>query len=268
MLKVVYPAIKQANPEAQLVLGGLLLDCDPRHPGQPGYCKDIYSAKPLKFIEGILKNTGGHYFDYLNFHGYNYYSPDSTAIESERNIDGKFQHWEANGGQIEGKLDYLIQLQATYGIDKPVFVTEAGILFDGTPTVEFQEEKANYVVYLYTRNKALGITGTTWYLLESPGWRNSGLLQDPDRAFVAYKFMTDKLNGNQFKNQLNLGAGIVGFEFENIHKLWVLFSLDGTTQSISVPAGFYAAQDLYGNPVIPANGKITFSRPVYIEFSN
>ncbi len=32
MLKRVYPAIKQANPSAQVLLGGMLLDCDADHP--------------------------------------------------------------------------------------------------------------------------------------------------------------------------------------------------------------------------------------------
>jgi len=32
ILKAVYPAVKAANPAAQVVFGGLLLDCDPDHP--------------------------------------------------------------------------------------------------------------------------------------------------------------------------------------------------------------------------------------------
>jgi hypothetical protein len=34
MLKVVYPAVKAADPQAQLLVGGLLLGCDPRNPDQ------------------------------------------------------------------------------------------------------------------------------------------------------------------------------------------------------------------------------------------
>jgi hypothetical protein len=268
MLKVVYPAIKQVNPDVKVVLGGLLLDCDPRRPGQPGYCKDTASAQPSKFIEGILRNGGGNYIDYLNFHGYNYYSTGVTAIESERNIDNQFVHWEAYGGQIEGKLNYLSQLQATYGVDLPVLLTEAGLLDLNTPTIDFQEAKADYVVYLYVRNMAREITGTTWYTLESPGWRNSGLLQDPDRAFAAYQFLLEEMGATRYKKDLYLGSGIIAFEFEGSERIWVLFSENGSTKSISVPAGFTAAYDLYGNPVTPSNGKITFSRPVYIEFSN
>lgn len=263
MLKVVYPAIKQANPSAQVVLGGLLLDCDPRRPGVQGYCGNNTAALPPKFIEGILKYGGGNDLDYLNFHGYNYYSSGRTAIQSEKDKE----EWEANGGQIEGKLDYLNRLQDLYGIDKPYLVTEAGILFDETPTIDFQEAKADYVVYLYTRNIARGITGTTWYVLDNSGWRNSGLLQDPDRAFNAYKIMIQSLSGFEYTRDLSLGDGIIGFEFKNSDSLWVLFSVDGTEKSISTPAGFSGAWDLYGHLINPTNGKIYFDRPIYIELN-
>ena len=51
MLKVVYPAIKAAEPGAQVILGGLLLDCDPRHP--EGCTDEGHGAKPLQ----VSKNS-------------------------------------------------------------------------------------------------------------------------------------------------------------------------------------------------------------------
>ncbi|MCK4827856.1 hypothetical protein KA005_69650, partial [bacterium] len=64
MLKVVYPAIKAADPEAKVLIGGLLLDCDPTYPPEGKDCK------PGKYLEGILRNGGGEYFDIVSFHGY------------------------------------------------------------------------------------------------------------------------------------------------------------------------------------------------------
>jgi hypothetical protein len=55
MLRVVYPAMKAANPSVNLVLGGLLLDCDPRSIG-PGFCLSEEKTKAPKFFEGILRN--------------------------------------------------------------------------------------------------------------------------------------------------------------------------------------------------------------------
>ncbi|RMF45718.1 MAG: hypothetical protein D6755_07625, partial [Anaerolineae bacterium] len=45
MLKVVYPAIKAADPQAQVLIGGLLLDCDPADPD----CTPDSKKVPPKF---------------------------------------------------------------------------------------------------------------------------------------------------------------------------------------------------------------------------
>lgn len=51
MLKQVYPQGKAADPQSPVLVGGLLLDCDPRTPGLfPGG-----NDKPPKFVEGILQ---------------------------------------------------------------------------------------------------------------------------------------------------------------------------------------------------------------------
>jgi alpha-L-arabinofuranosidase len=49
MLKVVYPYIKSANSSAQVLVGGLLLDCDPRT-----VCTTGPGSIPPKFLNGIL----------------------------------------------------------------------------------------------------------------------------------------------------------------------------------------------------------------------
>jgi len=50
LLKWAYPAIKQANPRAQVLIGGLLLDCDPNNPPPNKDCKSG------RFLQGILAN--------------------------------------------------------------------------------------------------------------------------------------------------------------------------------------------------------------------
>jgi hypothetical protein len=66
LLKAAYPAIKAADAEAQVIVGGLLMDCDPVQPpetasGQPMYCT------PSRYLEGILVNGGGDYFERLEY---------------------------------------------------------------------------------------------------------------------------------------------------------------------------------------------------------
>ena len=64
MLKVIYPAIKSASPNSKVLIGGLLLDCDPNNPPTGKTCK------ASKFLEGILHNSGAPYFDIVSFHSY------------------------------------------------------------------------------------------------------------------------------------------------------------------------------------------------------
>jgi len=275
MLEKVYPAVKAANPMAQVVLGGLNLDCDPRNPGEDGYCSSQKEALAPRFIEGILANGGGYYFDYLNFHVYNHYRINQTAIESEKSA---LPNWAANGGQVEGKLDYLQGLMAEYNLSKPIIITEAGLLYvykdPATPTAEFQQAKADYVVWLYTRNIAKGIKATTWFIFNGPGlWRYSNMLDNNQNAlpaYDAYKIMTETLEKAHYQKDLNyLGDGILGFEFKNNNnRIWVLFSEDGTEKSITKPYSFLEAYDLYGEPISLIGDTLSFSRPTYIILNN
>ena len=74
MLKVAYPTIITADPNAQVMVGGLLLECDPVNPPEvtsgSGELKDCTSDK---FLEGILENDGGEYFDGVSVHAYDFY---------------------------------------------------------------------------------------------------------------------------------------------------------------------------------------------------
>ena len=47
MLKVAYPAIKSIDPDAKVLIGGLLLDCDPTNPP----VDEEKTCKPSKFLE-------------------------------------------------------------------------------------------------------------------------------------------------------------------------------------------------------------------------
>ena len=269
MLKQVYPAVKSANPFAQVLIGGLLLDCDPRQPGVVGYCSDQNKALPGKFFEGILVNGGGSFFDYVSFHGYPTYQTGENPILSERG----FPSWSASGGVVAGKINYLRSVMVAYGLEKPILHTEAALLLPvaGTPTPAFQQAKADYAVWLFARNWAQGIHGTTWYTLDGPGWRSSSLLdstQQPLPAYNAYKFMADKLELYDFRNHVSFSEGVIGFEFANgLSKIWVLFTPDNDSRAIAKPPQFIAAYDLFGNPIPLEDDKINITRPTFVELS-
>ena len=61
MLKAAYPAIKAADPQAQVLVGGLLLD-------NP----DVATNNTALFLEGILRGGGSPFFDAVSFHCYSY----------------------------------------------------------------------------------------------------------------------------------------------------------------------------------------------------
>ncbi len=125
MLKAVYPKIKKADEDAQVLVGGLLLDCDPINPPlvstETGETKD---CTPSLFLEGILKNGGGEYFDGVSFHAYDYYrGPDKY---DNYNWSSK---WDVNGPVLSKKAEFLRDVLTANGYpDKPIFNTESGLL--------------------------------------------------------------------------------------------------------------------------------------------
>ena len=103
MLKVVYPAIKSADPNAKVIVGGLLLDCNP----------DLYAGcEPSKFLKGILDNGGGNYFDGVGFHSYDYYN----NVLGRYGSAGWNSYWDVTGPVVIAKSNYLRSL-----LDDPAY---------------------------------------------------------------------------------------------------------------------------------------------------
>jgi hypothetical protein len=270
MLKAAYPAIKSADPDAQILIGGLLLDCDPTNPPQGKDCK------PSKFLEGILKNGGGDYFDIVSFHGYPPYS--GSANGGGLYNDVHFPSWEARGGVVLGKVDFLREVLSTYGYEKLIFHTEGSLICPensskecNPPDEAFYETQADYVVWLYIRNWAENVKGTIWYQFEGPGWRYGSMVNEDDQpkpAFNAFRFLTSELSETNYTRKVTEYPDIEGYEFQMEGKIiWVLWSPDGQTYSISLPQNVMKVMDLYGNEQLINQGDINISRPVYVELS-
>jgi hypothetical protein len=264
MLKAVYPAIKAVDPRAQVLIGGLLLNCDPTHPPQGQDCK------PSKFLEGILRNGGGDYFDIVSFHGYPQYN-------GSLQLDEHFASWEYRGGVVLGKIDFLQSVLATYGLKKPLFHTEGSLLcpeFDSRcnpPTSAFYEAQADYVVWLYVRNWAEGLMGTIWYQFEGPGWRYNSLLdanQNPKPAYRALTFLTTELANAYYRQPVSQYPDLRAYEFGAPGKrIWVLWAADEQSHTIDLPVGTLRVYDKYGADITPAGSTMSVSSPVYVELS-
>lgn len=262
MLKVVYPVIKAADPAAQVLIGGLLLDCDPTQPGKETRCL------PARFLEGILKNGGGSYFDLLSFHSYAYYYPGRIAEDVEA--------WQARGGQFYGKINFIQEVQAAYSVSKPLIMTEISLLWcqEGTPgcpliTPDFLEKQANYVVWSYVRSWAAGLQAAVWYTFEENGWRSSGLStrDGPKPALFAFDYAAHKLEGATLLGPVTSLPEMTGYEFWLPGKLlWIVWSTNQSDQVVTLPDKVSAIYDLYGN-VIQLTNPITINRPTYIEIA-
>jgi hypothetical protein len=257
MLKHAYPAIKQADPEATVILGGLLLDAPDSTPGQ--------------YLAGVLEAGGGDYFDVLGFHAYAYYRPDVYNWDS---VPGT--KWASWGGFVVGKTAFLRQIMSEYGYDKPLMLNETGLAWWPTeePTEEYQQAKADYLVKTYTRGLALGLANVTWFGWQQPSWLQMAILDrdlSPAPAYQALGFLIQELEHAEFVGPVK-HAGIEGYAFRQDRLLiQVLWSADGQEHPVQAPMNsFLRTFELDGQPAAyeESQGEITFivRQPVYIEF--
>jgi hypothetical protein len=263
MLKVVYPAIKSVNPQAQVLMGGLLMDCDPTNPPEG---KDCLSTR---FLEGILANGGGDYFDIVSFHGYPTYSAAGVRDET-------FPSWDLRGGIVMGKLDYIRQIMGNFGIDKPIFHTEGGLICPtyntqscAVQTPEFMEAQAEYVPKVYLRNWANGVDATIWYGFSGGGWRYSALMGNyasPKPAYLAFKTMQQTLTGFEFVQQIPDQLEFTTYEFTSGERtIWTVWPNQTINLTYQLPAGVVRITDKFGNEIQAQGGDLLLQGMVYLE---
>lgn len=259
MLKVAYPAIKAADPQAQVLVGGLLLDCDPRKllPG-----KNCDSAK---FLQGILNEGGGSYFDGVGFHAYDYYS---GALGRYGNANWS-STWDTTGVVTRSKVGFLQSLLMQYGVTgKFLMNTETALICDNCAgNQDFEQTKAYYVAQSYATAVSLKLDANIWF--SATGWRNSGLLKNdlsPLPAYNAYAFARKEIGNVTFKAALSY-PGVMGYEFtQGNREIWLVWSLDGDSHTIFLPSTPTAVYDVFGNPLsINGNAWNVTIAPVYIE---
>jgi len=261
MLKRAYPAVKAASPTSKVLIGGLLLDCDPTHPPAEG-------CKPGKFFEGILKNGGGAYFDIVAFHSY-------IVQMGDRILDEGSPKWEARQGQITGKINFLREVMASYNTNKPLMLTELAMKWKSStepPTEEFLDFQADVVVTSFTRIWGEGLLAGTWYTLEDTGWMYSALFMgnNPKPAYHTMVFMENELHDCTFNRKLTLPTGLRGYEFRCPYKkrnIQVIWSADSAaTITMPKPAGLLKMYDKFGNEVSDLPDPLSILHPVYLEF--
>lgn len=216
MLQAVYPAVKQAAPTAQVLTGGLLLDCDPRlgitlSTGEPKDCR------PGRFLEGALKAGAGAALDGVSYHGYDYYGGE-LGVYSNANFAA---HSETTGSVSGPKAAYIRDLLAAAGVaNKYLINTEAGLICSGPTcsTYEFQSTKAWLAVEQAIQAFADGNIGNIWYSVY--GFRESAILRpdlSPYPVYYSFQFINMVLESTRTAQLTNLDPDLFSYELNRSH---------------------------------------------------
>jgi hypothetical protein len=265
MLKQVYPRIKEADAESVVLVGGLLLDCDPVNP--PGG----QNCAPARFLEGILRNGGGDFFDGVSFHAYDYYDPPSGY--SNKNWHST---WNATGPVQVSKAQYLSSVLRSFGYpEKYLINTESGLLCGSTgtepecQTENFNKTKASYIAQVNVTTLSDGLLANVWYSLT--GWRGTALVNEslePLPAYQAYQYSAETLLGASYRQEINIFQGVRGYELsKGERRIWILWSLDGQDHIIKVPKTPLSIHDVFGSVLPIANDVTVTLTPLYIEWT-
>nr|WP_290668108.1 cellulase family glycosylhydrolase [Ardenticatena sp.] len=265
VLKTAYSAIKSADPDAEVVLGGLLLGCNPVEQLPPN---DPWCPEAGTFFEGILAYGGGAFFDTLAYHAYTTWDGTNTDWDLNQPV------WQSFGGSTLGKLAFLQETMAAYNVrGKRIIMNEGSLLCDETQTncltPEREQAQAVYAVRLYTRAWAHGIDAVYWYTLNGAGWRYGGLLPSntPTQAYLAIQQMSQQLYEGAFVADLSV-APVEAYRFRTAEGSFVDIvwrTEDGAPVEWPLPANTVQVLDMLGTPLTPSGDRIEVSfTPLYI----
>ncbi len=245
MLQTVAPAIKAADPEAKVVIGGLAMEwftCTDATvtPTAQGSCDEITPDRPgifrRNFLQRVIEAGGGPYFDIMNFH----YYPNWRL------------RWEGYGTDIGGKAAFIRGILQSYGIQKEVIATELGA-WSNTTRGGSDTWMSNYVAQVMARAIANDLGTAIWFDIRDPDPRppelnpiGHGLLNynaSPKDAAFALRTFNQETAGAFVVRRLSAGElgqpEAEGYEFRGMpsgKKVWVVWSTPPfTTQRPYVP---------------------------------
>lgn len=265
MLKVIAPQMKSADAQAQVIVGGLLLDCDPINPPAGKDCS------PARFFEGILRSGAGSAFDGVAFHAYDYYE---YALGKYSNSNWH-SAWNTTGPVLIAKVRFLKQLLAAYNVTgKYLMNTESALLCFGCGDAAgngdtFRATKASYIVQANAAAMAEGLKANIWYNVH--GWFYSGLFDTwlvQGYTFRAFNFERQLLRSSPLSRVITEYPGVMGYEFNRGDmRIWVLWSATTASHAITLPALPGAVYDTFGASRAPATSLTVDQLPVYVVWN-
>lgn len=273
MLAAVYPAVKAADPTAKVLIGGIAYD----------WFQDQGGPFVRTFIDDVLANNGGQYFDIMNFHQYPTFAPN----------------WGSpNGPGLVEKTAAIRAKLAEYNVQKPIFITESGMHSNdavGNPMTP--ELQARYVTMLLAQTLVANVDVHIWWMLFDPGATypyNNGLVtsvssntHEPERkpSFTAYRTAVAFLEGASFQRALPIGetnnADMIAYQFteksgQTLYVAWIGPIRRTDTAALTLPGAAATVYDIYGATVRTvgdsddgqSDGRITLAvgaQPAYVR---
>lgn len=261
MLKRAYPAIKAADMEAVVLTGGLAIVCDPDNPPPGRDCKDS------RFLEGILRNGGGPYFDVVSFHAYTWYGGAWGRMYNRFWTGGEIVQTTA----LAERVNFLRGVLQKYGYGNKLLIDTETALTCESDTSDCRETQGMFATKAYAEAIAFDLLGRTWFALVNDGWYYTGLLQasdlTPKPAFYTYQAASDFLDNVNYIGPTGY-SGIEGHKFEDADDsrfIEVVWASDGSSHTLVLPSGA-SAYDRYGN-LLASSGSVQVGyAPLYIVY--
>jgi hypothetical protein len=184
MLKAVYEPVHKANPNAQVVFGGIAYNLFTEHNG----------LFVREFFQDVLDAGGGDYFDIMNFHYYPF--QHNRSIWTTHNSSGLLE-----------KADDIRDKLAAEGLEKPLMLTEIGWHSDVNTTYPSSPEyQGRQVMQLLTQAKASGFVAMIWWLLVEgccgypyrTGLATDGLTIVKKPAYLIFQEAVTRLGTSEF----------------------------------------------------------------------
>ncbi len=266
-LKVAYENIKAANPATQVVLGGMLANCDPVRPPPGRNCASS------KFFEGILLGGGGAYFDIFNFHTYDYFYSGVGQYGSEN----WHSSWNTTGPLLVIKGRFFKNLMQKYNVTgKGIMNTELAVLCSSCSanSPNYELTKAYYIAQSYAATIAEGYLASFWFSLE--GWYGTELVDanfSPKPALTAMRVGREQLGDATFVAEITSAdvgtTNVAGYKFQRDGKVvWLIWSKNGTTRTVKLNSKPATMTDALGATFAPANTFALTLKPIYVTWDN
>jgi hypothetical protein len=239
LLAEIYPVIKAADPNAQVLIGGLAYAWF-ENMGGP-FVRDF-----LPEVLSAMKGNYGRYFiDVFAFHFY----PINTEHPT-----------------IESKAEDLRDVLADWGLgDLPMVVPEMGY-WSASGGGSSEDEQATRLVQMYTRGLAVGLGHMSWHSVFDRGdpvvepYEQHGLfrgqdLNSPKPAYHVYKTLATELNAYTYNREFDFGGteGYV-FYYAPSHKEKTVLWATGSTRTVAFAGSVLRVVDKLGVETIIVDG--------------